>query len=144
MDLEDFDLEGLSAPFPFFGGKRKVAHIVWPRLGYDVPNYLEPCFGSGAMLLGRPGGAGKIETVNDADRFIANFWRAIIADPWAVAAWCDGPVNEADMHARHQWLVDQEEFRERMHKDPHFYDAKIAGWRSVATTRPVTRTVGQR
>jgi hypothetical protein len=105
--------------------------IVWPYLGADVPNYIEPHCGSAAMLLGRPGGPGKIETINDADRMVANFWRAIIADPWAVAAWCDSPVNEADMHAQHKWLVQQlldgAEFREQMHADPAFFDAKIAG-----------------
>src|SRR5690606_15725494 len=104
---------------------------VWLALGADVPNYIEPFCGSAAVLLARPGGPGKIETINDADRMVANFWRAIIADPYAVAAWCDSPVNEADMHARHKWLVQhlQEgaEFRERMHQDPDYFDAKVAG-----------------
>lgn len=119
--------EALRAPFPWFGGKRRVASIVWPRFG-DVPNYIEPFAGSLAMLLGRPGGAGKIETVNDIDRYVANFWRALKADPWGVASWCDDPVNEADLHARHLWLVNQTEFRERMHRDPYHYDVRIAGW----------------
>lgn len=43
----------LKAPFPWFGGKSRVASIVWERFG-DVPNYVEPFFGSGAVLLGRP------------------------------------------------------------------------------------------
>ncbi len=118
----------LRAPFPWFGGKRRVADVVWRAFGPDVPNYIEPFFGSGAVLLGRPGGAGKIETVNDADRYLANFWRAVTADPESVARFADWPVNEADLHARHQWLVNQAEFRERMHTDPDFYDVKIAGW----------------
>lgn len=126
--LEELDLDELIAPFPYFGGKRAVAHLIWPRLGPDVPNYIEPFFGSGAVLLQRPGGAGKIETINDIDRYVANFWRAIKANPWAVAEWCDDPVNEADMHARHHWLVSQTDFKERMHTDPDYYDAKIAGW----------------
>ncbi len=29
----------LDAPFPYFGGKAKVAEIVWSRLG-DVTNYV--------------------------------------------------------------------------------------------------------
>lgn len=91
-------------------------------------NYVEPFAGSLAVLLGRPGGPGKIETVNDRDRYLANFWRAVTADPDAVALHADGPVNEADLHARHRWLVNQAEFRERMHTDPNFYDVKIAGW----------------
>jgi site-specific DNA-adenine methylase len=37
----------LKAPFPWFGGKSKVAPIVWERFG-DVQNYVEPFFGSGA------------------------------------------------------------------------------------------------
>ena len=43
----------LKAPFPWFGGKSLVADIVWQRFG-DIPNYVEPFFGSGAVLLGRP------------------------------------------------------------------------------------------
>lgn len=118
----------IRAPFPWFGGKRRVADVVWRAFGADVPNYIEPFGGSLAVLLGRPGGAGKIETVNDADRWVANFWRAVHADPEAVAHWADWPVNEADLHARHTWLVNQTEFRERMHSDPDFYDVKVAGW----------------
>lgn len=118
----------LKAPFPWFGGKRRVADVVWRAFGPDVPNYVEPFAGSLAVLLGRPGGPGKIETVNDRDRYLANFWRAVAAEPEAVAAHADWPVNEADLHARHRWLVNQAEFRERMHTDPDFYDVKIAGW----------------
>lgn len=117
----------LRAPFPWFGGKRRVADVGWRAFGSTVPNMIEPFAGSLAVLLARPGGAGKIETVNDRDRYLANFWRAVIADPYAVAAWADRPVNEADLHATHLWLVNQTEFRERMHMDPDYFDAKIAG-----------------
>lgn len=116
----------LRAPFPWFGGKSRVAPLVWERFG-DVPNYIEPFFGSGAVLLGRPHEP-KTETVNDLDCYLANFWRALQADPDEVARWADWPVNEADLLARHHWLVDQVGFREKMRTDPHFYDAKIAGW----------------
>lgn len=119
----------LRAPFPWFGGKSRVADVVWRAFGPDVNNYVEPFAGSLAVLLARPGGAGKIETVNDRDRYIANFWRAVTADPRAVAEHADWPVNEADMHARHRWLVDQlPMLREKMHVDPGFYDVQIAGW----------------
>ena len=116
----------MKAPFPWFGGKSKVAEIVWERFG-DVQNYVEPFFGSGAILLNRPTEPG-IETVNDLDCMVANFWRALQHDPDAVADAADWPVNEADQHARHLWLCSQEEFRERMKVDPEYYDAKIAGW----------------
>lgn len=118
----------VRAPFPWFGGKSRVSSVVWRAFGRDCPNYIEPFAGSLAVLLGRPGGAGKIETVNDRDRYLANFWRAVTAAPELVAQAANWPVNEADLHARHKWLVNQVEFRERMHTDPDFYDVKIAGW----------------
>jgi hypothetical protein len=92
-----------------------------------VRNYVEPFAGSLAVLLGRPS-TPKIETVNDLDCWIANFWRALQADPEALAHHADWPVNEADLHARHLWLVKQTDFRERMKTDPEYFDAKIAGW----------------
>jgi hypothetical protein len=116
----------LKAPFPWFGGKSRVADLVWDRFG-DVLNYVEPFAGSLAVLLGRPTEP-RTETVNDKDSYIANFWRAVQNAPAELAAWCDWPVNEADMHARHLWLVNQVEFRERMKTDPDYFDVKIAGW----------------
>lgn len=116
----------LKAPFPWFGGKSRVADLVWERFGATA-NYVEPFFGSGAVMLARPFPV-RTETVNDLDCFIANFWRAVQKDPGLVALWADWPVNEADLHARHLWLVKREEFRERIKADPEYYDAKIAGW----------------
>jgi DNA adenine methylase len=123
--------EKLKAPFPWFGGKSRVADLVWQRLGADVCNYVEPFFGSGAVLLGRPGfDAEKMtETINDKDGFVANFWRAISKDPEAVADSSDWPQNENDLHARHAWLIGQREVLvARLEGDPEFFDAKIAGW----------------
>lgn len=115
-------------PFPWFGGKAKVAPQVWRALG-DVDNYVEPFFGSGAVLFGRTQ-PGKMETVNDLDHFVANFWRAAKNDPEAVAHYADNPVNEDDLTARHIWLVKhgKPELAERIPADPDYYDPKIAGW----------------
>jgi hypothetical protein len=115
-----------KAPFPWFGGKSRVANLVWDRFG-NVQNYVEPFAGSLAVLLNRPHEP-HTETVNDLDCMIANFWRALQRDPEAVAFHADNPVNEADQHARHLWLCSQEEFRERMKIDPDYYDTRIAGW----------------
>lgn len=115
----------LKAPFPWFGGKSRAAHLVWPRFG-DVVNYVEPFAGSLAVLLGRPHEA-KNETVNDLDCYLANFWRAVQGDPEGVAAAADWPVNEADLHARHRWLHSMIEFRERMRTERGFYDTEVAG-----------------
>ena len=94
------DNEKLKAPFPWFGGKSRVADLVWKRFG-NVANYVEPFAGSLAVLLGRPHQA-KLETVNDLDCYVANFWRALKNDPDGVAQWADDPVNEADLHAKHR------------------------------------------
>ncbi|MFB1482246.1 DNA adenine methylase [Corallococcus sp. RDP092CA] len=116
----------LRAPFPWFGGKSRAAHLVWEAFG-DCPNYVEPFAGSLAVMLGRPTPAG-VETVNDRDTYLANFWRAVRLAPEEVAKHADWPVNEADLHARHRWLVGQAEFRARMRQDPEYFDARIAGW----------------
>ena len=117
----------LRAPFPWYGGKSQAADLIWPRFG-DVHNYVEPFFGSGAILLSRPSEP-QIETVNDKDGFVANFWRALQADPEAVAHHSDWPVNENDQHARHVWLVSKRDrLTSSLEGDPDFYDVKIAGW----------------
>lgn len=123
----DARAEGLKAPFPYFGGKRRVAPLVWSRFG-DVDTYNEPFAGSLAVLLGRPHPP-RVETVNDIDCYLANFWRALQADPDGVARYCDWPVNEADLHARHRWLVEvARPTAQRCMTEPEFYDVKIAGY----------------
>ena len=119
-------MTALKAPFPWFGGKSRAAELVWAHFG-DVGNYVEPFAGSLAVLLARPHEA-RIETVNDRDVYLANFWRALAADPERVGSFADWPVNECDLQARHRWLTEQTGFREKMLADPDFYDAKIAGW----------------
>ena len=117
----------LAAPFPWFGGKSGACAQVWSAFG-DVANYVEPFAGSAAMLLGAPD-CKRIETINDADGFVANFWRAIAQDPEAVAHHADWPCNENDLFARHSWLVRQSaQLTERLHADPEWFDAKIAAW----------------
>lgn len=119
----------LSSPFVWFGGKRKVAPQVWRALG-DVDNYVEPFAGSMAVLLSRPHPSRRrAETVNDKDGYVANFWRALAADPEGVAFHADWPVNEADLMARHLWLVnDGRLLISQLEADPDFYDVQVAGW----------------
>ena len=120
----------LKSPFPWFGGKSRIADEVWTALG-PVDNYVEPFAGSLAALLLRPddGWQTGAETVNDADSYLSNFWRALSADPEQVAHFADWPVNEMDLLARHIWLVNTGKDRiEKMESDPEFYDAKVAGW----------------
>src|SRR6185436_11575831 len=93
-----------------------------------------PFLGSAADILSRPhwpfdDAQNRVETVNDLDGFVANFWRAVSHDPQAVADHADWPVNECDLHARHLWLTNEgRKHVERLKTDPEYFDAKIAGW----------------
>jgi len=120
-----------KAPFPWFGGKSKAAPLVWQLLG-DVGHYVEPFYGSGAVLLNRPHPANRpyvSEPVNDIDGFVCNFWRAVQFAPEATAAAASWPVTEADKQARQvallRWRDDE---LDRLAGDAMFYDAVMAGW----------------
>ena len=85
-----------KAPFPYFGGKRDAAPLVWTCLG-DVDHYAEPFVGSGAMLLERPHPCNRpyySETINDADGFIVNVHRSLALHPHATAEAASWPVTE--------------------------------------------------
>jgi site-specific DNA-adenine methylase len=118
----------LKSPYPYFGGKSRVADLIWSRFG-DAPNYVEPFFGSGAVLLQRPHPP-KTETVNDLNAFICNFWRAVKHDPAAVAEHCSFPVNENHLHSVHRWLVlkvGEDGLRAKLDADPDYFDPLVAG-----------------
>lgn len=96
----------MKPPFPYFGGKSKISSIVWEALG-NPKHYIEPFFGSGAVLLNRPNfdPSTSIESINDKDGFIANVWRSLQFSPDETAKWCDWPVNHADLSARKKELL---------------------------------------
>lgn len=123
-------MTGLAAPFPWFGGKRLAAEVIWRALG-DVGGYVEPFAGSAANLLARPTFRGpRVETINDADGWLVNAWRAIKYAPYDVANHAAGPVSEVDYHARLAWLHERRttELVAWLEGDPEHYDAKAAGW----------------
>ena len=120
----------LQAPFPYFGGKRRAASTIWTALG-DPGGYVEPFCGSAAVLLSRPAFTGRrVETINDADGWLVNAWRAIRDDPASVAWHSYGPVTEIDYHARLAWLQERRtpDLVSWLEGDPEAYDAKAAGW----------------
>lgn len=130
MNQEQEMSANLKAPFPYFGGKTMIAETVWQYLG-DVKQYIEPFFGSGAVLLKRPPTKHEkiYEIVNDKDGFIANVWRSIIFSPDEVARWCDWPVNHADLNARRKALLASEvRLIEGLQNDPEWHDPKMAGY----------------
>ena len=120
-----------KAPFPYFGGKSKVASLVWERLG-NVDNYVEPFGGSLAVLLARPHEHKwweKKESAGDYAGHVVNFYRSVLHDPTAVAKFASNVVSEADLTARHLYLVRyNNELAEKLAADPFFFDAQAAGW----------------
>jgi hypothetical protein len=116
----------LKPPFSYFGIKTKVAALVWEHFGSpDV--YLEPFFGAGAVLLGRPCVSG-VEMVNDLDCYIANFWRALQQEPDVIAKYLPYPVTETDIVIRYEWLSQRRvSVRESVQKNYKYYDAEVAG-----------------
>ena len=119
----------MRAPFPYFGGKSKIAQTIWGLLG-DVKSYTEPFAGSLAVLLARPA-PGSLEVVGDWSGYIANFWRATKHRPAEVARWADYPTVHLDIGARHAWLTapDRQAELAASLADPDWPgDAKIAGW----------------
>lgn len=120
----------LQFPAPYFGGKSRVAMEVWAALG-DVKHYMEPFFGSGAVLLARPNYQPDkhIETVCDKDGFVCNVWRALQFAPDEVARWCDWPVNHADLIARRAALRENERhLLENLVSDDKWFDPVMAGY----------------
>lgn len=120
----------LAAPFPYFGGKRRAAPLIWPLLG-DPAGYLEPFAGSAAVLLARPAFKGRrVETLNDADGWLVNCWRALQLAPDDVARHAWGPVTEIDYHARLAWLQGRRtpDLVAWLEGDPEVHDPKTAGW----------------
>ena len=120
----------LTAPFPYFGGKRRAAPMIWDALG-DPGGYVEPFAGSAAVLLARPSFTGRrVETINDADGWLVNAWRSIQLSPSEVAAHAHGPVTEIDYHARLAWLQERRtpDLVAWLEGDPEAYDPKAAAW----------------
>ena len=120
----------LAAPFPWFGGKRRAAPLIWAALG-DPAGYVEPFAGSAAVLLARPPFTGRrVETLNDADGWLVNTWRSIQHNPAATAAHAHGPVTEIDYHARLAWLQERHtpDLVAWLEGDPEAHDPKAAGW----------------
>ena len=120
----------LKAPFPYyFGGKSSVAPVIWAALG-QPKHYIEPFFGSGAVLLNRPdyNPQKHMETVCDKDGHVANAWRGMQFAPDELAKFCDWPVNHADLNARRKYLNDNAGLLLRLCDDPEYFDAKMAGY----------------
>jgi DNA adenine methylase len=100
-----------------------------------VDRYIEPFFGSGAVLLGNPYPA-KSELINDINHHVANLWRALQHEPEKVWQLASAPSSEIELKARAKWL---KEWVPYDFSDMNAYDAYAAGvwlWVACVAIRP--------
>lgn len=124
-------IKELRAPFPYMGGKFKVAKKVWEIFG-NVRYYIEPFCGSAAVLLARPKSHIESttrlnETLNDKDGFIINVWRSIRNNPNQVIGYLDVPYSHDECVARHTYIM-KNDINIKVREDCDFYDTKIAAY----------------
>src|SRR5690606_17117591 len=127
--IEAIKKPDLKTPFPWFGGKSRVAAEVWKRFGV-VHAYREPFAGGLAVLLKNPHPA-KNEVITDVNHYIVNFWRAVRDKEQEVLGHLNLIRSEADLFAIHRYLSvgpEVEGFKTGIETDPEFSNAKFAAW----------------
>jgi DNA adenine methylase len=128
----------LRPPFAYYGGKTKLAGTIAALLP-DHLHYVEPFAGSLAVLLAKP--RSRMETVNDLDGALINFWRVLRDRPLELARVC-----ALTPHSRAEWEAcadldtgdDLEQARRvwvrlSQGRSGRFYRA---GWRHLPGTAP--------
>lgn len=116
-------MEHIKAPFPWFGGKGRIAGDIVPVLkGSRL--YVEPFAGSLAVFLRMP--KAQHEIVNDYDCLVVNAWRAIAHHSNELADFLhDRPLMEVEYKAfARQSVV---ELRASVVEDMHYCDIESAG-----------------
>lgn len=102
----------MKPPFPYYGGKTRLArHIV--ALLPDHRHYVEPFAGSLSVLLAKD--PSRIETVNDLDGELVNFWRVLrdrMADLERACALT--PYSRAEHQAAYEPATDEVERARRL------------------------------
>ena len=115
----------LRAPFPYFGGKRSVAHEIWARLG-AVRNFVDPFVGSAAVLLARPLPFDGVESVGDIDGHLVNVWRSLKHSAEKVAWHLMDPPNSIDMQTRRAAL--RLDLVQDLLSDPEWHHPRMAAY----------------
>jgi DNA adenine methylase len=104
--------EPLKPPFTYFGGKLKLAE----RIAALLPphqHYIEPFAGSLSVLLAKP--SAPMETVNDLDGSLMNFWRVLRDRPAELERVCAlTPHSRAEYQACYEPAADDLERARRV------------------------------
>lgn len=102
----------MRPPFAYYGGKTRIA----PRIAALLPkhrHYVEPFAGGLSVLLAkRPS---PVETVNDLDGDLMNFWRVLRDRPDDLARACTlTPHSRAEHQAAYEPVTDEVEQARRL------------------------------
>ena len=125
------------APFPYWGGKRRAASLVWQLLGKDIYSYVDPFGGSMAIPLNAPLHLPRV-VVNDRLGLLVNAWRALQAEPEATAYHADYPTSHLDLIARNAELrAALPEVEMRVRRSAHWHDVRLAGWYMWAVSNSI-------
>lgn len=103
----------MKAPFAYFGGKMGMADEI-AALMPSHRVYIEPFFGSGAVLFAKP--PSPFEIVNDIDDVLVSFWRVLRERP--------GPLAEAcalSPHSRSEFVAALDPAAEELERARRFW-----------------------
>ena len=64
-------------PFPWIGGKEKIAPYILQTFPVKLAQYVEPFGGSGAVLLALPQDPSRLDIYNDLDAELVNLYSCI-------------------------------------------------------------------
>ena len=64
-------------PFPWIGGKEKIAPYILQLFPPNLTQYVEPFGGSGAVLLALPPDPNRLDIYNDLDAELVNLFSCI-------------------------------------------------------------------
>lgn len=118
----------MKAPFPYFGGKSRVADQIWHGVGHDVRHYVEPFGGSLAVYL-HPDTPPQGAALNDLDGLLVNFWRAVKFAPDEVAHHTIAPNSTIELASMHNAVVrERDALLSHMVGDPGYFDARVAAY----------------
>jgi len=117
----------MQAPFPYFGGKARIAPMVWQHFGNNVARFIDPFCGSLAVPLAAPYEIKK-RIFNDSNALLINAWRAIRYAPDEVLYYADRPIAELELRALHRRMkATRPELARRVEDDDLFCDTEMAG-----------------
>lgn len=86
----------MKAPFPYYGGKTRIA----PWIAGHLPEhrvYVEPFCGSGAVLFAKPESA--FEIINDVDGNVVNFFKTLRDEPDELKRICTATPYSREEYA---------------------------------------------